>query len=101
VLVEHEQDGFPFDVLEADVDGVGQAGGAAAVDHRVGDGGEDAVLQHVAQFGFAVDVARCCWASSAALPRATMPGTLWVPARRPRSWWPPSRKGRKRKPLRT
>ena len=23
VLVEHEQDGFPFDVFEADVDGVG------------------------------------------------------------------------------
>ena len=63
---------------------LGRTGSAAAVDHRVGDGGEDAVFQHVAQFGFAVDGGQVLLGQLGGFTQGDDAGdVVWVPARRP------------------
>ncbi len=61
-----------------------------SVDAGVWDGGEETLFEAVAEVaGESSQVA----ASSADLPRATMPGTFSVPGRRWRSWEPPKKMG--------
>ena len=49
--VEGDDEGFGFDVIEVEVGGVGDAGGAFAVDAALFDLREDALLETVAEGG--------------------------------------------------
>ena len=102
--IESDDERFGVDVGEAQVGGVGDAGGAGCVDGGAGDGGDEGGFEAVAECGEIVaawfEASHCC-ASSAARPRATMPGTFSVPARRWRSWGPPWKSGASSTPLRT
>ena len=93
--IEGDDHGLAIDAIEVDIAGVGRAIPARAVDAGAGDAFEHAVFQPVAQqakrsVSSAPSVRP---ASSAAAPKAAMPGTFSVPGRRSRSWWPPKAMG--------
>ena len=55
-FIEHQENGFPFDVLEADIGRVGESLGGMPVDFNVADAIEQSPFEAIAQFPFSIDV---------------------------------------------